>query len=262
MSQDYWQRQSGEPLFPDLLWSRPETRQGAGKLLIIGGQAQEFANVAECYSATDQAGAGTIRVLMPDSTRKATGFLPNVEYAPSTQSGSFARGALDPFLEASHWADGVLLAGDLGKNSETGLALEKFFNEYAGPLCITLNARASLSIGYKDLLSRPRTILIFTLSDLQKTAAELSMTEPITSSITNPKLAGILHEISSDYPADFLCLHNRMVWVTATGRVSSANLGVSDNALASTVAVWAIQNPTKTFEAATAALFSLQVGYE
>src|SRR5690349_6150445 len=123
---DFWQSQTDQPLFPNMLWSKPETKQGAGKLLIVGGQAQEFIHVAESFAAAEDAGAGTVRVLMPESTRKLTKMLPNIEYAPSNVSGSFAKSALAELLDAGQWADGVLLAGDLGKNSETNLMLESF----------------------------------------------------------------------------------------------------------------------------------------
>jgi NAD(P)H-hydrate repair Nnr-like enzyme with NAD(P)H-hydrate dehydratase domain len=257
MSQEYWQKQGQEPLFSNLLWSRPETRRGAGKLLIIGGQAQEFANVAECYAAAERAGAGTIRVLMPDSTRKLTGNLPNIEYAPSNQSGSFAREALDTLLDASQWADGVLMAGDLGKNSETSLMLENFLLKYAGPLLITSDSRTSLPITYKDMLSRENTILIINLSGLQKMAAELKLTDPITSASGNTKLAETLHTISMQHPATIVYLQNDTAWASFKSRVSSTPSQAPENSIATSIAVWFIQNPLKIFESATTALFEL-----
>lgn len=255
MSQEYWQKQGQEPLFPNLLWSRPETQRGAGKLLIIGGQAQEFANVAECYASAERAGAGTIRVLMPDSTRKLTGNLPSIEYAPSNQSGSFAREALGALLDASQWADGVLLAGDLGKNSETGLMLENFLLKYFGPLLVTSDARSSLPTTYKDILSRENTVLIINLAGLQKVAAELKLTEPITSTTGNIKLAESLHTISMHHPATIIYLQNDTAWTSSKNRISSTPCQAPENAIATSITVWFIQNPHKVFESATTALF-------
>ena len=69
----YWQRQEpGEPLFPDLLWSRPENRQFAGKLLIMGGNAHGFAAPAEAYAHAEKAGIGVARFNM----EIVIGFLP------------------------------------------------------------------------------------------------------------------------------------------------------------------------------------------
>lgn len=258
MSQKYWQQQTDEPLFPNLLWSRPETRQGAGKLLIIGGQAQEFAHVAECYSAADQAGAGTIRVLMPDSTRKFTKHLPNIEYAPSNQSGSFAREALDTLLEASQWADGTLLAGDLGKNSETTLLLENFISKLQGLIIASAESLATLA-ATENLFNRNNTLITLNTSQLQKAAIKLQLQKPITSDMSHAKFAEALHEITKQFPATILVSTDSQAWTSSNGRVaSSTNKNVSSTAVAATASVWATQNPTKIFEAVVSMLFNLK----
>ena len=38
----YWHKQGTKPLYPDVIWSKPENKQAAGKLLIIGGHAYGF----------------------------------------------------------------------------------------------------------------------------------------------------------------------------------------------------------------------------
>ena len=96
MDNTYWHRQTTEkPLFPDLLWSRPENKRHAGKLLIIGGNEHEFAAPAEAYAEAAKAGIGTAKVLLPNKLQKTIGkILENGEYAPSNNSGSFAKSAL------------------------------------------------------------------------------------------------------------------------------------------------------------------------
>src|SRR3954471_3597520 len=120
-----WLRQTPDkPLFPDILWSRPENKRLAGKLLVIGGSSHGFAAPGGAYTAAQKAGIGSVRVLLPDSTEKALSkILPEAEFAPSTISGSFSRQALGILLAQAEWADGVLLAGDFGKNSETAILL-------------------------------------------------------------------------------------------------------------------------------------------
>ena len=72
----YWLRQEqSKPLFPELEWSRPENRLAAGKLLVAGGNAHGFAAPAEAYTAAVKAGAGTVRVLLPDAIRKIVGMV-------------------------------------------------------------------------------------------------------------------------------------------------------------------------------------------
>ena len=46
------------------------------------------------------------------------------EYAPSTPSGSFSTQALGELQAMANWADGTLIAGDIGRNSETAILLE------------------------------------------------------------------------------------------------------------------------------------------
>src|SRR5260221_160024 len=122
MENTNWLRQTKEPLFPDLLWSRPENKRHAGKLLIVGGNANGFATPARAYSAAAKAGIGTAKVLLPAALQKTLGkSFAEAEFALSTPSGSFSRQALDSLLDSANWADGVLLAGDFGRNSETAI---------------------------------------------------------------------------------------------------------------------------------------------
>src|ERR1700749_1211633 len=120
MDRNYWHKQTTDkPLYPELLWSRPENKRFAGKLLIIGGSLHGFTAPAQAYAEALKAGIGSARVLLPDALQKTIGtVLEAGEFAPSTPSGSFSKQALAEALELSQWADGVLLAGDFDRNSE------------------------------------------------------------------------------------------------------------------------------------------------
>lgn len=255
---NYWQKQTSEPLFPDLLWSRPETKRGAGKLLIIGGQAQEFSHVAAVYTAAEKAGAGTVRVIMPESTRKFTKMLPNIEYAPSNTSGSFAKAALGEFFEASEWADHVLLAGDLGKNSETTTVLDGYLLRCQAQTTIADNALRSIALPAEQLIRRP-VALVLSQSNLQKLAVNLGLASPITSSTVSNKLAEILHEITNDKKGSIAAEHGGNLWASSEGKVFSRSIEKStdQSVLAATIAVWVMQNPVKIFEAMATALFCI-----
>ena len=87
----YWHKQFDSPLFSDLLWSRPENKQFAGKLLIIGGNLHGFAAPASAYEQSQRAGIGVARVILPDALQKTIGRIFEAgEFAPSTPSGSFS----------------------------------------------------------------------------------------------------------------------------------------------------------------------------
>lgn len=251
MNQDYWQKQTDKPLFPNILWSRPETKKGAGKLLIIGGQAEEFIHVAECFGEAEKAGAGTVRVIMPDSTARVTKMLPHIEYAAANASGSFAKEALAELLEAGNWADGVLLAGDMGKNSETSLMLESFINKYRGTLIISGQALPGITNPAIDLFNNENTIMATSFAGLQKLSADLKLEKPLTSGMGSVELAKLLHNLTTQYPLGISLLFNKTVWVSRKGRVASTDLQAdrSLSTLAAQTAVWGIQNPNKIFEA-------------
>ena len=71
MSTDYWQKQSTEePLFPEIDWSRPETKRLGGRLLIVGGNNQSFQRVAEAFDVATKNAVGTIKVAVPDALEK------------------------------------------------------------------------------------------------------------------------------------------------------------------------------------------------
>jgi NAD(P)H-hydrate repair Nnr-like enzyme with NAD(P)H-hydrate dehydratase domain len=132
--QSYWQRQvKDKPLYPNILWSRPENRLTAGKLLIVGGNLHGFAAVGQAYQAALKTGVGTARVLLPDSLQKTVGkMIDNCQFTASTPNGSFASQALAEMLDGATWADAVLLAGDFGRSSETAILLERFLSKYSG----------------------------------------------------------------------------------------------------------------------------------
>src|SRR3989344_6678256 len=114
-----WLKQVSEPLFPDLLWSRPENKRQAGKLLIVGGNVHGFAAPVSAYNTAVKAGVGTTSVVLPGSLKKTitqqfphfrgTSSETGVEFVSSTPSGSLAKRALEMLLDNAKWADGVLL---------------------------------------------------------------------------------------------------------------------------------------------------------
>src|ERR1700761_4807369 len=141
MEQSFWLKQTGKPLFPELEWSRPETRALSGKLLIVGGNGYEFKAPANAYGDALEAGVGSATVLLPNSMQKVVGdIFPEAEFAPSTPSGSLARISLAQLLELAEHANGTLFPGDIGRNSETTVLLESFLEKYHGQVTLTKEA--------------------------------------------------------------------------------------------------------------------------
>lgn len=259
MQQEYWQRQtSSTPLFPNLLWSRPENRQQAGKLLIIGGNAHGFSAPAEAYQLSLQSGIGTARVILPDALQRTVGpAFEAGEYAPSTPSGSFSQKALTELLQLSQWADGVLIAGDLGRNSETAILLEKFAEKYIGQLTITKDAVDYFTSSSHTILSRQDTLLTLSLAQLQKLALSANFTQAFTFDMGLLRLVEALHTFTATFPMSIVVKHLETILVAHQGYVSTTKLAHDKEiwrlAAATRAAVWWLQNPTQTFQALTTA---------
>jgi len=251
-----WLKQSTEPLFPDVLWSRPENRRHAGKLLIIGGHGQSFSAVSAAYSAAAKAGIGTTRVIVPDSLRKTLSqVFPEAEYAVSTPIGSFSRKALAELVDAALWADGVLLAGEFGRNSETAILLENFLERYTGVLTLAGDSIDYFLTHPAKLAQRDNTLLVAGLGQLQKLASPalirqqadlIKVAEQVSDWVSQTALAAVT-------------IHSGQIIVAYGDRLSTtpATIDAPDAALAAYASVWRLQQPEKVFEALASAAFCL-----
>jgi len=262
--QDYWFKQTAEqPLFPDLLWSRPENRAQAGKLLIAGGNAHGFAAAGEAYSEAAAAGIGTARVVLPDSLRKTVGRVFEAgEYASSTPSGSFSQQALAELLAMAHWADAVLLAGDFGRNSETAILLEQFTAKYAGQLTLAQDAIDYFVTEPNAVLERQDTLLVVSFAQLQKLAAKAQFTTAFTSTMDFLHLIDALHTFSQQHQAALIVKQLQTVFVAVRGQISTTkldeNIDIQEVKTAAQASVWWLQNPRKSFQALSTAVATVR----
>ncbi|HUY85178.1 MAG TPA: hypothetical protein VMU97_01545 [Candidatus Dormibacteraeota bacterium] len=260
MQRDFWHKQTAEqPLYPDLLWSRPQNKRQAGKLLIVGGNAHGFAAAGEAYGEAVKAGIGTARVLLPDSLQKTVGKVFEAgEYAPSTPSGSFAQQALAELLAMSQWAEGVLLAGDFGRNSETAILLEKFTEKYTGQLTPAKDAVDYFINTPDKLLTRSDSLLVLSFAQLQKLIIKARFPSAITFDMDFLRLIDTLHEFTKQHQSAIIVKHLQTIFVAVNGQVSttklSEDLEIWRVKTAAHAAVWWLQNSSKTFEALTTSL--------
>jgi NAD(P)H-hydrate repair Nnr-like enzyme with NAD(P)H-hydrate dehydratase domain len=260
MDRTYWHKQTaGQPLFPDLLWSRPENKARAGKLLIVGGNVHGFAAAGEAYSHAVKAGIGTARVLLPDRLQKTVSkIFPEAEFASSTPSGSFSRQALAELLELSAWADGILFAGDFGRNSETAILLESSIKKYSGQLTLAKDAVDYFTAAPQTLINRENTLLVLSFAQLQKLATSNRFAKAFTFEMGLLQLVENLHEFTTQHPAAIIVKHLDNLLVAYGGQVSSTKLAEDKDIwrvrTAAHAVTWWLQNPTKTFEALTVSL--------
>lgn len=260
MQPEFWHKQeAGKPLFPQLEWSRPENRQTAGKLLIVGGNLHGFAAPAEAYSESIAAGIGMSRVLLPSAVQKVVGpSIENGEFAASTPSGSFSQRALVEVLDWCKWSDGVLFSGDLGRNSETAIMVEKFLQKCEEPTILTKDAIDYVVSLPMPALERPNTTLVPSFSQLQRLGIAAKFDKPLTFDMDLLRLVDWLHAFTERFAPHIVVKHLNHIFVAVNGEVSSTKLShdlpIWRLKTATHAAVWWIQNPGKPFEGLTAAI--------
>jgi hypothetical protein len=205
---------------------------------------------------------GTARVLLPEAIRKIVGrFLENGEFAPSTPNGSFSQKALNDVLMHTSWADGVLLAGDLGRNSETAILLEKFLAKSVLPVTLTKDVIDYVTTAPHIILERSNTLLVLSFSQLQRLGISAKSPIAITFSMDLLHLVEWLHDFTTTYKPYIVVKHLDNILVAVNGQVNTTKLA-ADMPLwrikaAAHASVWWLQNSTKPLQGITAGIASL-----
>jgi NAD(P)H-hydrate repair Nnr-like enzyme with NAD(P)H-hydrate dehydratase domain len=263
MNHDYWLKQAiDQPAFPNLLWSRPETRLGAGKLLIIGGHEHDFAGIARAHQLAYQAGAGTVLSILPEAVKKHVGVLAECDFLPSNQGGGFAKEAMNDLLQHMLWADMVLLPGENGRNSETAILFEQLLTKSSVPVTITRDTLELLQSVPQSFIKRSDTTLVLSLAQLQRLIIAAQLPFAIKFSHTLIQLAEVLHEVSQTIGCSVVTSHYERLIVAHDGKISSTPMEHPESWRLETsvkAAVWRMQNPTLVFEALTTAILPLNI---
>lgn len=253
------QQNLDQPLFDNVLWSRPERKNAAGKLVIIGGNAHGFSSVSESFSAAANAGIGVARVMMPDSLSKTIGKVwPESEFAPSTKSGGFSLKALSDLMAVSSWSDGALVCGDLGANSETAIVLDRLVEKSETTIALTGDAINLMSSTPLTLLEKDNLIIGPDFTQFQKLLTSIRYPTALKSSLNMFQVADLLHSLTLNYKFSIVFIFEGYTYVAHRGEVSTTP-APNNSLLAATTActVWRLQQPTKPYEAMTTAVFSL-----
>ena len=262
MNFDYWLKQTDKPLFPDTAWSRPEQKAKAGRLAIVGGHANSFAAIDESYSTALKAGAGQVHVILPDSLKKLIpSSLDDMVFVASNPSGGFSKKAEAELLAASAWADGLLLVGDTGRNSETAIVYESLLKNTAKPITITRDAVDLLKNSTSSMLERNNTLLVVSIAQLQKLFQAVYYPKIITLSMQLSTLVETLHKFTMTYPVAIMVLHHESLLVAESGKISTTPwqqaMAMWRGHTATTASVYWLWNPKQVFQAATTSLIAL-----
>lgn len=260
---DYWHKQTKEaPLFPELEWDKPERKDLAGRLLIVGGNLHGFSAPAKAFEIAQSAGIGDARILLPQALKSTLhSFFTDAIFCPSTSTGSFARDSKELVLNNALWADGILLPGDLGRNSETAVMLDSIITSIKSPLAITKDALDYYMDRPSVLFDRENTIIVASFSQLQKMLTKTVPAVPLTYNMPLALLVVALHNYTLGKRVGVLTKFEETYVVAYDGNLSTTashdekeiwRLEASSQTIVSV-----IQNPSKVFEAMTHSALNL-----
>jgi NAD(P)H-hydrate repair Nnr-like enzyme with NAD(P)H-hydrate dehydratase domain len=248
-STDYWQKQEpGKPLFPDILWSKPELKSTSGKLAIVGGNAHGFAAVAASYQNALKSGVGEVQVILPDVLKsKLPAAMTDAIFAPTNPSGGLASQALSELNAAANWANLILFIGDNGQNAETAGLFETFLSKDSEtPVVITRDAVDLIKNAAETVLNRAPTHLIVSLSQLQKLFRAVYYPRVITFGQGIKQIAETLHKFTITYPCTITLWHSNNLFVAKDGQVITQEftqpMRVWSGEVATREAAWQIWN--------------------
>jgi NAD(P)H-hydrate repair Nnr-like enzyme with NAD(P)H-hydrate dehydratase domain len=253
-------KQTTEPLFPKLLWNRPVSKSGAGRLLVIGGHRDEFNDIQAVYQLALAGGIGAVHVVMPDSLRKLLGDVPDMSFVPASPSGSLSKSSLGEILHLAQDYDAIALGANLSNNSESAILAESILNKYSGPLIAFDECLRALKHQIAALTDRPHTLIVASMTEIFGIANNMHLPLNIKDGGAINKLE-IMEEVAEQGSADYLLIGRDMVVsseqkLSLTTAVSSMNFFA--NASMAIASVFWTQNPSKPFEALTTAAYVLQ----
>lgn len=265
MEDTYWLKQTNIPLFKELEWNKPERRDQAGKLLIIGGNQHNLGAPATAFDIVKLSGLGGVQVALPDKTKRLIGHtLPQALFLPSTSSGEFAINSEPELINHAMWADTLLLPGDNGRNSQTAILFEALLRSYKGHIVATRDAVDLLSNSPKLLLERNDTTLVVSFAQLQRLLRRYEYMMPLTFAMDLVPLVTALHQLTSAVAASVAVLHQHQIIIAAAGQISTTKLTPSDNPppwrlqMAAQAACYQTWYPKQRFQALTQAAYLTQ----
>ena len=257
----YWQKDGEKSkAAEDLAWNFPEQHQGTIK--IVGGNASAFSTevkISEYINKTFPF-IKSVKNIFPDALK--TKFPPqdNLEFCPSTDTGSFTN---SPELRKSlEDADFSILLGDLSKNSVTSIAIAELIKNSNTPTLITRDAIDLVANTANDFINREQLYIIASMASLQKLFRAIYYPRPIMLSQPIFPVVETLHKFSLSYPISILtfhdnkiiCAYNGKVVTTEIAKTKFSPLSLWNGELAARLAVFATYNPTAPLESMLAAI--------
>lgn len=253
-----YQTQTPEsPLFPNVLWSRPERTKNRGNLVIIGGNSQEFVDVQTAYAATAEVGVAHAQIILPDALRRLLGSMPGVEFAASTPSGSFAQEAYTSMATLTNSADAVVLCGELSSNSETHIVIEKLA-EYTPKPLILVGDSIMHAVNVLAERSHP-TVIVGAKPAFQELSKYYELSSTITENSTPAQIRNALRELAIASKSILVLHHGGVIYIVDDQNcVQTESDSMNHPRAAVFIAEIIAEFPSETIKATASAVFMLR----
>ena len=257
---DYFEKIS-ENQFQDLEWNIPERNQGS--VNVIGGNAKSFrteVKIAEFLA--EKYPIDKLQLLLPDALNGKLPPLPNFEFLPSTDSGSFDES--QELINALNLADYNLVLGDLSKNSITGRAIASAVGKSERMSLITRDS-IDLIIENKPekVLMNENVVWFISMAQLQKLLRSVYYPKMLLLSQSLVQVAEVLHKFSLSYPVKIITFHSGQILLAENGLIKAVPLEKTSYSpitlwsgeLAAKIVGMSLYNPNRFLEATINAIF-------
>lgn len=260
MAEPIFLRQTDTPLFPKVLWNRPVSSIGAGRLLIIGGHTGAFSLPQGIYQLAEAAGIGEVQVLLPDSLRPLLAPLGIGLFAPSTGSGSLSKKALGEILNIAQNYDTSLIGPSLSNHSEVTVLVEALLAKHPGQIVVVEDALIAARHNPALLTTREDCLVILSMEEAFKLAGSLELAISIRPDRGVLNKIEIMQALARAGTCAFV-LYGPELIVTSSEKVSMTPLPLYNAgflpAIYSVCSTFWTQNPTNRFEGLTTAAYVL-----
>jgi hypothetical protein len=258
MNLDYWIK-SDKLVDEDIFWNIPE--QKTGIFQIIGGNSNNFSSEIKQTEFLNSLNLKEVRLLLPDALRTKIPPVPGVNFAPSTESGSFDKSSELNFTIND--ADITLLSGDFSKNSATSVALTSAIKESTKPIVMARDTIDVVADSAEEFIEKGNITIIASMAQLQKLFRALMYPKMILLSSPLMPVVETLHKFTLSYPVTILTFHQEKIIIANAGKVITTSLSATEYSpiglfvgnLAAKIATLQAWCPGKSLEATQAALF-------
>ena len=258
MNLDYWIK-TDKAIDENIFWNIPEQRTGT--VQIIGGNSNNFSTEIRQTEFLNSLNLKEVRLLLPDSLRTKIPPVPGVNFAPSTESGSFDKSNELKF--AINDADVTLFSGDFSKNSATSVALTSAIKESTKPIVLVRDSIDAISDSAEEFIEKGNITLVASMSQLQKLFRSLMYPKMILLSSPLMPIVETLHKFTLSYPVTILTFHQDKVIVANGGKVITTSIekteyspiGLFVGNLASKITALQTWNPGKPLDSTQSSLF-------